>query len=340
MLEPTNTNQNVVVTGSTGFIGGIISIELKKQNYNVFGIDREMRYHLHDYFDEFCHGDFIDNESLQFIKNKNPIAVIHCAGTSLVGPSFSNPGEYFDNNVSKTNKLLNFLKDFKNKPKFIFSSSAAVYGNEYKNLILESYPKYPVSPYGESKLIVETILEWYNKIHDLKYVCLRYFNACGADENGLHGQMPGATHIFAQLFEAILNDSSFNLYGSSYSTKDGTCIRDYIHVTDVALAHIEAIKENLFGSYNIGSGQGISNLECISAVEKKFNAELVINLYPARKGDAAFLVSDIRSFLLKTNWNPERKLNKILDDLYTWYNSKTYKTLINTNKRSLDAHPA
>jgi UDP-glucose 4-epimerase len=339
MSEPTNINKNVVVTGATGYIGGTICIELKKQNYKVFGIDRVMRHHLNDFFDEFCHNDFVNKETFRFIENSNPIAIIHCAGTSLVEPSLVNPGVYFDNNVSKTNELLYFLKDFKNKPKFIFSSSAAVYGNN-KYPLLENFPKYPISPYGESKLMVETILEWYKKIHDIDFISLRYFNACGANEMGIHGQMPGATHIFAQLFNAAINDLAFNLYGCNFSTMDGTCIRDYIHVTDVALAHIKAIEKNISGFFNIGTGQGTSNLECIQAVEKKFNTKLVINLYPARKGDAGFLISDIRLFSLKTNWTPERKINKIIDDLYTWYNSETYKSLINTSKRSLDAHPA
>lgn len=335
-----NTNRNVVVTGCAGYIGGITCIELKKQNYNVFGIDRVFNSHLKDYYDEFCNADIIDYESFLLIKKVKPTAIIHCAGTNLVGPSMQYPEVYFDNNVFRTNKLLTFVKDICPKTKFIFSSSAAVYGKSNKELLKEYSAGFPISPYGETKLMVETILEWYRKIHKLNYTSLRYFNACGANADGLHGQMPEATHIFAQLFDAALNDKPFNLFGGNYPTKDGTCIRDYIHVTDVALAHIKCIEEELVGVYNIGTGKGTSNLDCIEAVEKELNVELVVNLELPRKGDAAVLVADVIAFLLRTQWAPERNINEIVKDLKTWYNSKTYKSLINSRQRSLDAQPA
>ena len=133
MSQNLNTNRNVIITGATGFIGGITTIELKRHNYKVFGVDRVERNHLNEYFDEFYCGDFIDYESFLLIKRVNPIAIIHCAGTSLVGPSHLQPGAYFHNNVSRTNLLLDFLRNNLPKTKFIFSSSAAVYGAGYRD---------------------------------------------------------------------------------------------------------------------------------------------------------------------------------------------------------------
>ena len=339
MSQNLNTNK-ILVTGAAGYIGGITCIELKRRGYTVLGIDRKKVDHLEQYYDEFYNGDFTDYESFLLMKRHKPNAIIHCAGTSLVGPSHSQPGAYFHNNVSRTNLLLDFLRNNLPKTKFIFSSSAAVYGAGNDEPFTEYSRKFPISPYGESKLMVENILEWYRKSHKISYVSFRYFNACGANSEGLHGQMPGATHILAQLFEAAINEKPFTLYGANYNTKDGTCIRDYIHVTDVATAHIKAIQEDLTGIFNLGTSIGTSNLECIQAVEKKLNVELVINLELPRKGDSGILIADSKTILLRTGWAPERNLDCIVNDLYTWYNSDVYKSLINTRKRSYDAQPA
>lgn len=324
-------SKNVVVTGAAGYIGGITCIELKRKGYNVFGVDKRYTSHLDKYYDEFYQGDFIDYKSFLFLKKANPTTIIHCAGSSLVDPSFISPGTYFDNNIAKTNRLLDFIKDELIATKFIFSSSAAVYGNWSREPYREYNDTFPVSPYGETKLMVEKILSWYHKIFGLKYVSLRYFNACGADFESIHGQEPGASHIFAKLFECALNDTAFTLYGSNYHTKDQTCIRDYLHVSDIAEAHIQCIENDTVGIYNLGTLKGTSNLECLEQVEIFLNKNIVVNVAPKREGDPAILIADPTKFQIATGWKAQRSMAMIVKNLHQWYQSDIFKKL---NKRS------
>lgn len=319
-----NTNRNIVVTGAAGYIGGTICIELKKRAYKVYAIDRRESSHLNRYFDEFICNDFIDYESFLVYKKANPLAIIHCAGTSLVGPSMENPGIYFHNNVCRTISLLNYIRHETPNSKFIFSSSAAVYGNS-KQIYSEYMAPDPVSPYGETKLMVENTLKWYKHAHNLKYVAFRYFNACGADPDGKHGQDPNATHIFAKLFEAIKNEQPFTINGTDYPTKDGTCVRDYIHVTDLAEAHIMAIENEIEGVYNLGSYKGTSNLEIYETIINTINQDTPVILDKRREGDPATLIADPTKWNVKTGWSPKYNLEDIINHLNTWYNSKTFK---------------
>ena len=196
-------NKTIVVTGSSGYIGGTICYLLKQKGYKVVAIDSRPQPHLHQYYDVHIVDDFCSYNSFSIIKNNEPAAIIHCAGTSLVGPSLHDPGPYFHNNLNKTQSLLDFLANEKINTKIIFSSSAAVYG-DYDNSFDEYSETKPISPYGESKLMIETSLKWYKKIFGLDYVAFRYFNACGAVPGGIHGQEPDATHIFAKLFDAAI----------------------------------------------------------------------------------------------------------------------------------------
>jgi UDP-glucose 4-epimerase len=205
-------NNTIVVTGSSGYIGGTICYLLKQKGYKVVAIDCRPQPHLHQYYDVQIVDDFCSYNSFLTIKNNEPAAIIHCAGTSLVGPSLHDPGPYFHNNLNKTQSLLDFLANEKINTKIIFSSSAAVYG-DYDNSFDEYSETKPISPYGESKLMIETSLKWYKKIFGLDYVAFRYFNACGAIPGGIHGQEPDATHIFAKLFDAAIKDESFTLNG-------------------------------------------------------------------------------------------------------------------------------
>jgi UDP-glucose 4-epimerase len=232
-------NRTVIVTGAAGYIGGAISIELHRQGYYVIGIDRRpLPDHLTKYFINFVQDEFNSPKSKLELLSL-PAAIIHCAGTSLVGPSVKNPEEYYDNNVSKTLSYITNVRKYSPTTKFIFSSSASVYGDPETNIsITEKFNTKPISPYGESKLMTEMMLKSFREAYGFKSVSFRYFNACGAVAGGLHGQEPDATHIFARLFESIKNNIPFYLYGTDYSTADGTCVRDYIHVTDIAKAHI------------------------------------------------------------------------------------------------------
>ena len=335
--------KTVIVTGAAGYIGGAICIELKNQGYRVVGVDRRISQHLNPYYDEFIQDDFIGEKSLKSVAQNMPDAIIHCAGTSLVGPSMTNPAEYYDNNVAKTAKYLEHINKYSPKTKFIFSSSASVYGDpEKSHMLFEKSDTNPISPYGESKLMTEMMLNWHNKAYGLQYVSFRYFNACGAVEGGIHGQEPNATHIFAKIFEAALNDEPFTMYGIDYPTKDKTCIRDYIHVTDIAKAHIIAIENNIKGIYNIGSVKGHSNLEVFVKTEnflrdkERINDGIVFNVAPRRNGDPAILIANSEKLQSETSWKPECDLDKIIEDLFDWYDSRSFQKM---TKRSPAFNP-
>ena len=233
----------IIVTGAAGFVGGVISLKLKDAGYSVVGIDRRpCSEQLQLCFEQFIESDYVD--ALEFIADANADVIIHCAGNSLVGPSMINPQEYYHNNIVKTLKLADTIVHHSPNTRLMFSSSAAVYGMPIITPCSEVDPCEPISPYGESKLAIEWMLNAYNRAYNLDYVAFRYFNAAGADTQQRHGQEPGDTHIIARVLESIKNKTDFVLYGNNYETPDGTCIRDYIHVDDVASAHIAAIDGN------------------------------------------------------------------------------------------------
>jgi len=319
-------DNTVIVTGAAGYIGGTICILLKRKGYQVIGIDKRiLPDYLKPFVDTFEHCCFTHSFSLQHVENK-PKAIIHCAGTSLVGPSVTNPEEYYDNNVAKTIQYLAHIRRHSPETKFIFSSSASVYGNPEIDIPLdEEFPTNPISPYGHSKLMVEIILDSYRSAYNLKSVSFRYFNACGAVKDGLHGQEPNATHIFARIFDALKNADHFYLNGVDYPTPDKTCIRDYIHVEDIAEAHILAIENNMQGIYNIGTEDGYSNLEVCLAVQNYLsNHTLSIVYRDRREGDPAVLVSTPLKLYNETGWVPKNSINDIVKDLNDWYSSDNY----------------
>jgi UDP-glucose 4-epimerase len=325
-------NRTVIVTGAAGYIGGAISIELHRQGYYVIGVDRRpLPDHLTKYFKNFVQDEFNGPKSKLELLSL-PAAIVHCAGTSLVGPSVKNPEEYYDNNVSKTLKYITDVRRYSPTSKFIFSSSASVYGAPETPIALtENSNTNPISPYGETKLMTEMMLKSFSKAYGFKYVSFRYFNACGAVANGLHGQEPEATHIFARLFESIKTNTPFYLYGTDYNTSDGTCVRDYIHVTDIAKAHISAIEHSIEGIYNIGSRAqqhtdvaGHSNLSIIKAVGRYFGKNLSVEVVNKREGDPAFLIANSSKLYKDVNWQPENTLDNIIKDLDDWYSSDNY----------------
>ena len=199
-IETTHTNPNtntVIVTGAAGYIGGATCIALKKNGYRVVGVDkRKLHTHMEHYVDHFVNECFTHPFSLEYLEHK-PVAVIHCAATSLVGPSIENPSEYFDNNVAKTLKYLDYIRRWAPNTKFVFSSSASVYGEPIGMILSELSETKPISPYGESKLMTEMMLERFKIAYGLKYVSYRYFNACGAVEGGNMVKSP-MLHIYLQ----------------------------------------------------------------------------------------------------------------------------------------------
>jgi UDP-glucose 4-epimerase len=225
---------NVIVTGVAGYIGGQVALQLQDAGHSVTGIDRRPLPQQQKGAMKFVQADFDSNESYKKLLDVQPNAIVHCAGTSLVGPSIKKPSEYYNNNVAKTMNLLNFITQALPRTRFIFSSSAAVYGEPIMPPCHEVDPKEPISPYGQSKLMVEMMLEAYHRAYGLNYVAFRYFNACGADMQARHGQEPGATHIIARVLESFETSKEFTFNGITIHTEDGTCVRDYVHVQDIA----------------------------------------------------------------------------------------------------------
>jgi UDP-glucose 4-epimerase len=313
---------NVIVTGVAGYIGGQIALQLKGAGHTVIGIDRRpLQAHQAGQFDRFVQADFDSDEAYRLLLDVQPNAIVHCAGTSLVGPSIKYPSDYYINNVDKTLHLLNFIVQALPRTRFIFSSSAAVYGEPIMPPCHEVDPTEPVSPYGESKLMVEMMLESYRKAYGLDYVAFRYFNACGADMQARHGQEPGATHIIARVLESLRDNTPFTLYGNNYATLDGTCVRDYVHVQDIADAHVSALYDNLEpGVYNLGTNKGTSNAEIISTVEMLTHRKLNVVLGSQRTGDPAVLTASADKFgRVYKDWQ-KYSLDDMIIHAWKWYN--------------------
>lgn len=311
----------VVVTGAAGYIGGEIALLLRDAGHTVLGIDRRpCPQHIKDTFSEFVQADFDSDEAYRNLIKFQPEAVVHCAGTSLVGPSIRYPSDYYYNNVVKTLNLLNIMHSALPKTRLIFSSSAAVYGEPIMNPCHEVDPREPVSPYGESKLMVEQILESYRRAYGLDYVAFRYFNACGADSQGRHGQEPGATHIIARVLESIRDSQEFVLNGIDYPTPDGTCVRDYVHVEDIARAHVLALDRRVEpGVYNLGTSQGISNREIIDTAQQITGTAVVIRVGEKRAGDPPVLTASADKFNRYTTEWRRFNLDDMIGHAWAWY---------------------
>ena len=313
---------NVVVTGASGYIGGEIMLQLKDAGHRVLGIDSApLPDHLQGVADYFVFRDFADQDSTAEMHRWQPDAIIHCAGTSLVGPSLTTPGIYYNNNMVKTLTLLGNVLTLMPKCRVIFSSSAATYGNPVITPCQEVDPTEPISPYGESKLMVEWALRSYQRANGLDYVAFRYFNACGADSQGRHGQAPHATHIIARVLESVKNGTQFVCNGNDFETLDGTCVRDYVHVEDIAQAHLLALDSRVSaGVYNLGSNQGHSNLEVIEHAREVTGHAIPVEFGPRREGDPAMLTADSTKFRKESGWSPRFGMRSMVEHAWNWYN--------------------
>lgn len=312
---------NIVVTGSSGYIGGQVALQLKGTGHAVIGIDRRpLQAHQTGQIDSFVQADFDSDIAYKKLLETQPDAIVHCAGTSLVGPSIKKPSEYYGNNVAKTMNLLNFIVQALPRTRFIFSSSAAVYGEPLMGESHEVDPCMPVSPYGESKLMIDMMLESYHRAYELDYVSFRYFNACGADPKGRHGQEPKATHIIARVLESIRDDQEFTLYGDNYLTADGSCVRDYVHVDDIARAHVLALNQKIpAGVYNLGSNQGTSNREIIAAAERITGKTLKVAVGAQRAGDPPELTASSKKFDMVAGTWRQHNLDHMIQHAWNWY---------------------
>jgi UDP-glucose 4-epimerase len=324
------SQQRIAVTGGAGYIGSHTVLELLERDYDVVVIDDLSYGYRHNVEPgRLREVRLQDTAAVEKVLNEKPcVAVIHFAAFISVGESMKLPEKYFENNTGGSLSLLQAMLHSAVKH-IVFSSTAAVYGMPQVVPIKEDLPYAPVNVYGESKVMVEKMLGWMDPIHDLKSVCLRYFNASGADPLGRRGEEhQPESHLIPLLFRAIETNEPVTLFGADYPTPDGTCIRDYIHVTDLAKAHILAVEHLLKGGasdkFNVGTGQGFSVTEVRHAVEKVTGKKVPFKIGPRRDGDPPELVADSTKLQTKLGWKPKyTKLEDIVETAWKFEQSRT-----------------
>ena len=302
----------ILVTGGAGYIGSFMTKRLLERGDDVVVADSLERGHKEviDPKAVLYEGNLLDKTFVARIFAENQFdGVIHFAGFISMGESMENPYLYFRNNVFASLNVMEEMVTNKTD-NFIFSSSAGVYGNPEKLPIPEESGKNPTNPYGESKLMVEKIMYWYQKTRGLNSVALRYFNASGAAPDGSMGEdHEPETHIIPSIIKAVLKEEPFKVFGTDYKTKDGTCVRDYIHVLDLVGAHILALeklnKDKGAFVYNVGTGNGYSNKEIIDMVKKVSKRDLKVEESPRRLGDADTLIADVAKIKSELGFDPK-----------------------------------
>lgn len=316
---------NVLVVGGAGFIGSHMVKMLGQQGYDITVLDNFST----GYRDAVLTGDVIegscgDINTLNDVLSRGFDAVMHFASFIEVGESVNNPTKYYKNNLVDTITLLSAMAA-RGVNKFIFSSTAATFGEPKYIPIDENHPQYPINPYGRTKWMIEQLLADYDKAYGLKSVCLRYFNAAGADPEGLLGERHNPeTHLIPLVLQAASGRRShISVFGQDYDTLDGTCIRDYVHVEDLCTAHLLALQSLMNGSdsqvFNLGNGNGFSVQEVINTAEKVTNRKISTALAPRRQGDPARLVADSEKAKQKLGWAPKYSdLATIIQHAWQW----------------------
>ena len=318
----------ILVCGGAGYIGSHTVKELLDKGYEVVVVDSLETGHKKavDERAVLCIGNISDGTFLENVFAKHNIdAVIDFAAYSLVGESVKEPAKYFENNVGGTLSLLSKMREH-NVKYIVFSSTAATYGEPENIPILETDRTLPTNPYGESKLCVEKILRWFDEAYGIKYSVLRYFNAAGAHKSGTIGEdhFP-ESHLIPIILQVALGKREFiGVFGDDYPTEDGTCIRDYIHVTDLANAHILSLEktmdENKSRTYNLGNGKGFSVKEVIEMTRKVTGKEIPEKVEPRRAGDPSVLIASSEKIIKELGWQPQyNTLEKIIDSAWQWH---------------------
>ena len=310
------TPRKILVTGGAGYIGSHTVHLLLEQGHDVTVVDNLSKGHRHNVPSERLHVlDLAETAALADLMRRTQCdAVIHFAAFIAVGESMREPERYFANNTSGSLSLLTAMVQAGVK-RIVFSSTAAVYGNPIGSPILETFPIQAVNPYGESKVMVETLLRWFDAIHNVRSVALRYFNASGADPEGRLGEEHDPeTHLIPLLLRAVITGQPVTVFGDDYDTPDGTCIRDYIHVNDLAQGHILAVEHLMGGGaseqfgtseqFNVGTGTGHSVMEVIRAVEAVTGKKVPYVMGPRREGDPPRLVACPDRLRERLGWNP------------------------------------
>lgn len=316
----------ILVVGGAGYIGSHMVKQLATAGHDVITLDN-LSYGYRDAvkYGEFVEGDLGDNAILDSLfKSRNIDAVMHFAGFIQVGESVIKPSMYYHNNVVNTLTLLDAMQRHGIK-KFIFSSTAAIFGEPEYSPIDEKHNKQPINPYGHTKLMIEQVLDDYDSAYGLRSTCLRYFNAAGADPDGELGErhIP-ETHLIPLILQAASGRrADIKIFGDDYDTDDGTCVRDYIHINDLYEAHSLAlhrmIKTNKSARYNLGNGTGFSVKQVIDIAKKVSANNFKVTMEPRRAGDPAVLVADASLAKLKLNWKPKfADLDEIVQTAWDW----------------------
>lgn len=317
----------ILVVGGAGYIGSHIVKELvAKENVLVYDNLSTGHREAIDSKANFIYGDLGDKNKLEHLFSTYRVkAVIHVAAKSIVGESIIHPMQYYENNVVSTINLLNVMLKYDVK-NIIFSSTAATYGIPNVYSIDESVMTNPINPYGKTKLMVERIIEDYALAYGLKYVILRYFNAAGADMNAEIGESHHPeTHLIPLVLQHLAGEKeSVSIYGYDYDTPDGTCVRDYIHVTDLAVAHLMALMslmENKYDRriYNLGNGLGYSVKEVITTCEEIAGIKAKIHMRERRSGDPPRLIASAEKIKKELGWTAERNLEQIIESAWRWH---------------------
>jgi len=312
----------IFVTGGAGYIGSVTAELLLDEGHEVAIFDNLIEGHRRavDSRAQFIQGDLADRDQIErALSNTRPDAVMHFAAYALVPESMRDPSKYFRNNVSNGLNLLDAMLTT-GVQRIIFSSTCALFGPPDRVPIDETAPARPANPYGESKLAFEKILRWYDQVHGLKFVCLRYFNAAGATEDLGEDHRP-ETHLIPNVLKVALGQRpSLEIYGTDYETPDGTCIRDYIHIVDLAHAHILALGATASGFYNLGTGGGSSVKEVIAACRKITGRQIDAIEKPRRPGDPPRLIASSEKIKKELGWQPQfQSLDVIIETAWAWH---------------------
>jgi UDP-glucose 4-epimerase len=312
----------ILVVGGAGYIGSICTEMLLDEKHDVAIFDNLSEGHRKavDQRAEFIEGDLSDRKTLTTTLGRlRPDAVMHFAANALVGESMVNPSKYFRNNVANGINLLDAMIET-GVTRLVFSSTCAIFGPPETVPIHEDVPKRPINPYGESKLAFEKILRWYGEIHGLRFVSLRYFNAAGASARFGEDHRT-ETHLIPNVLKVALGEKEHvEIYGTDYETPDGTCIRDYIHILDLARAHILALSSEKNAFYNLGTGGGSSVREVIDAARVVTGKKIDVVEKPRRPGDPPRLIASSERIRQELGWVPQfQSLPKIIESAWKWH---------------------
>lgn len=318
----------ILVCGGAGYIGSHTVKELLDKNYEVIVVDSLETGHRGavDSRAPLYVGNLFDESFLEKVFQENEIAaVIDFAAYSLVGESVTEPAKYFENNIGGTLSLLKKMREHQVKY-IVFSSTAATYGEPENIPILETDRTLPTNPYGESKLAVEKILHWFDLAYGIKYAVLRYFNAAGAHISGEIGEdHHPESHLIPIILQTALGQREFiGIYGDDYPTEDGTCIRDYIHVTDLADAHVLALEKTMeeekSRTYNLGNGKGFSVKEVVEMARKVTGQPIPAKIQPRRAGDPSTLIASSEKIMKELGWQPRyNSLEDVIASAWVWH---------------------